>query len=146
MKIQSLLVVAALTLCNSSVFASAAEDRWNSLPEERQTRLIERAAENGFDVTTEEGRQAFRDFNREARIAEAAELGFDLTTSEGREAFREQRQAGHDENQELREQQRELRREQIAELSDDERAQLREEMEGLTREERRELLSEKFGS
>jgi len=74
MKIRSLLLISTMTLYNCSVFASAAEDRWNSMPEERKTRLIDRGAESGFDMTTEEGRREFRDSRREERAADAAQL------------------------------------------------------------------------
>jgi len=131
----------AISLVSSSAFAFgdaqglSAEERWNSLPEEKQARIAEKAAELGIDITTEEGRVAFREARKEQRTLRAAELGFDISTQEGRQAFRE---AKHE--------QRAAIREQIQALPEEDRVALREELQGLSRSERHEILATRFGS
>ena len=134
---KSIILAISLTMGSSAVLAQSAEDRWNALPEHTQERIeqrIAKAEELGYDMSTAEGRQEFRDTMKQRRIDRAAEMGFDVTTEEGREAFREHRNET-----------RELIREQIQALSEEEKAQLREDMQDLSRAERREFLRSQFG-
>ena len=140
MLIKKLVLSAVVSLVSSGAFAFggegrlSAEDRWNSMPEEKQVRITERAAELGFDLNTEEGRLAFRESRKEQRTARAAELGFDISTPEGRQEFRQTRQEN-----------RQAVREQIQALPEEERLALREELKELSRKERREVLASRFG-
>jgi hypothetical protein len=133
----------ALTLALGSGISIAGEasDRWN-MSEARQQRIEAKAAELGLDLSTEEGKTAFKEYHQEQSEIKAAELGIDLSTEEGKAAFREARQ-------EMRSERREARqavRAQIAELSDEERTALRDELQELSREERRAIIKERFGS
>ncbi|MBV1880111.1 MAG: hypothetical protein KUG82_00660 [Pseudomonadales bacterium] len=142
MKFKSTVLVGAIALSSHFAFAGMAEERWESLPVEKQEHITARAAELGFDITTEEGRAAFRESRRETRrerrSERAAELGFDLSTEEGRQAFQDARQE--------RREKREMIREGLADLSLEDREQLRSDMEGLSRHERRELMRERIAN
>jgi len=137
---KKIVSILAITLVSSSAFAFgdsqglSAEERWNSLPEEKQARIAEKAAELGIDITTEDGRLAFHEARKAERTARAEELGFDISTREGKQAFRQAMRA-----------ERGAIREQIRVLPESERLALREELQGLSRSERREILSARFG-
>ena len=139
MKLKTLILPIAFTLGSTIAIAGGAADRWNSVPVEKQERITAKAEELGYDMSTEEGRKAFRETmhneRHEKRIARAAEYGFDITTDEGREAFREARKEN-----------RQAVHEQIQALSTEDRAALKDEMRGLSREDRRSLLKDKFGT
>jgi len=52
-------------------------------------KIAERATELGYDLSTNEGQQAFRLHKREMIREQAEELGYDLSTNEGRQNFKE---------------------------------------------------------
>jgi hypothetical protein len=133
----------ALTLALGSGISVAGEasDRWN-MSDARQQRIEAKAVELGIDLSTDEGKAAFKAARQEMRTARAEELGFDITTEEGKAAFKEARKELRSERHEIRQ----AIRSQVAELSDEERSLLRDELKSLTREERRAMMKERFGS
>ena len=90
MKVKSIALIGALVLGSNIVNAGAAADRWESLSEERQEHIIARAAEHGFDATTEEGRQAMRETRMERR--EVIRAGMSALSDDERAALRAEMQ------------------------------------------------------
>lgn len=135
MKLQHIILSGVLVSLSMGTLAGKAEHRWNNLSDERKAKITERAAEQGYDISTKEGRKEFRQAMRKQRVERAAEQGYDIGTKEGRQAFKEARMA-----------QRSEIRNAVKALSDEDRKALKEELKGLSREDRRARLKQRFGS
>lgn len=69
MKKLAMIIGGGLLVNSSMVFSLDAETAWQILPKDKQELFKKKAAEMGFDLSTEEGRQEFLEAMKQRRLA-----------------------------------------------------------------------------